>query len=52
MVKVIAEIGINHSGSMEECKKMMMLSRFKKEILMCVCQNIKNLLCEKHLGVK
>jgi N-acetylneuraminate synthase len=27
MVKVIAEIGINHSGSIEECKKMMMLSK-------------------------
>ena len=27
MVKVIAEIGINHNGSMEECKKMMMLSK-------------------------
>tara|TARA_Y100000389_G_scaffold190603_1_gene215630 strand:+ start:3177 stop:3998 length:822 start_codon:yes stop_codon:yes gene_type:complete len=27
MVKVIAEIGINHSGSMDECKKMMMLSK-------------------------
>ena len=27
MVKIIAEIGINHSGSMEECKKMMMLSK-------------------------
>ena len=27
MAKVIAEIGINHSGSMEECKKMIMLSK-------------------------
>ena len=27
MVKVIAEIGINHNGSIEECKKMMMLSK-------------------------
>ena len=27
MVKVIAEIGINHSGSIDECKKMMMLSK-------------------------
>jgi N-acetylneuraminate synthase len=27
MVKVIAEIGINHNGSMEECKKMIMLSK-------------------------
>ena len=27
MVKVIAEIGINHNGSLEECKKMMMLSK-------------------------
>ena len=27
MVKVIAEIGINHSGSMDECKKMIMLSK-------------------------
>ena len=25
MVKVIAEIGINHNGSMEECKKIIML---------------------------
>jgi len=27
MVKVIAEIGINHNGSIEECKKMIMLSK-------------------------
>ena len=27
MVKFIAEIGINHNGSIEECKKMMMLSK-------------------------
>lgn len=27
MIKIIAEIGINHNGSMEECKKMMMLAK-------------------------
>jgi len=27
MVKVIAEIGINHNGSLEECKKMIMLAK-------------------------
>jgi N-acetylneuraminate synthase len=27
MVKIIAEIGINHNGSMEECKRMIMLSK-------------------------
>ena len=27
MVKIIAEIGMNHNGSIEECKKMMMLSK-------------------------
>ena len=27
MVKIIAEIGINHNGSMELCKKMMMLAK-------------------------
>jgi N-acetylneuraminate synthase len=27
MIKIIAEIGINHNGSVEECKKMMMLSK-------------------------
>ena len=27
MVKIIAEIGINHNGSMDECKKMIMLSK-------------------------
>ena len=27
MVKIIAEIGINHNGSMEDCKKMIMLSK-------------------------
>lgn len=27
MVKVIAEIGINHNGSIEKCKKMIMLSK-------------------------
>lgn len=27
MVKIIAEIGINHNGSMEKCKKMIMLAK-------------------------
>ena len=27
MVKIIAEIGINHNGSIEECKKLIMLSK-------------------------
>ena len=27
MVKIIAEIGINHNGSMEECKKLIMLAK-------------------------
>ena len=27
MVKIIAEIGINHNGSMEECKRMIMLAK-------------------------
>ena len=27
MVKIIAEIGINHNGSMELCKQMMMLAK-------------------------
>ena len=27
MVKIIAEIGINHNGSLENCKKMIMLSK-------------------------
>ncbi len=27
MVKIIAEIGINHNGSIDECKKMIMLSK-------------------------
>ena len=27
MVKIISEIGINHNGSIEECKKMIMLSK-------------------------
>lgn len=27
MVKIIAEIGINHNGSLEECKKLIMLSK-------------------------
>ena len=27
MVKIIAEIGINHNGSIEDCKKMIMLSK-------------------------
>jgi len=27
MVKIIAEIGINHNGSLEDCKKMIMLSK-------------------------
>ena len=27
MVKVIAEIGINHNGTIDDCKKMMMLSK-------------------------
>ena len=28
MVKIIAEIGINHNGSVEICKKMMLLAKF------------------------
>ena len=28
MVKVIAEIGINHNGCLETCKKMMLLAKF------------------------
>ena len=27
MVKIIAEIGINHNGSIEECKQLMMLAK-------------------------
>ena len=27
MVNIIAEIGINHNGSIEECKKLIMLSK-------------------------
>ena len=27
-VKIIAEIGINHNGSVEICKKMMLLAKF------------------------
>jgi len=28
MVKIIAEIGINHNGDIELCKKMMLLAKF------------------------
>ena len=27
MTKIIAEIGINHNGSIEECKKMILLAK-------------------------
>ena len=44
MVKVIAEIGINHNGSIKLCKEMMMLAKLPDAIMpkykkksRCVC---------------
>ena len=59
MVKVIAEIGINHNGSIKLCKEMMMLAKvagaimpkYKKEIQMCVFLKVKNLNLNQHHGV-
>ena len=51
MVKIIAEIGINHNGSVEICKKMMLLSKFagvdyvkiqKRTPQLCVPEDQKN----------
>jgi len=51
MVKIIAEIGINHNGSIETCKKMMLLSKFagvdyvkiqKRTPQLCVPEDQKN----------
>ena len=51
MVKIIAEIGINHNGSLEICKKMMLLSKFagvdyvkiqKRTPELCVPEDQKN----------
>jgi N-acetylneuraminate synthase len=51
MVKIIAEIGINHNGSVEICKKMMLLAKFagvdyikiqKRTPELCVPEDQKN----------
>ena len=51
MVKIIAEIGINHNGSIEICKKMMLLARYsgvdyvkiqKRTPELCVPEDQKN----------
>ncbi len=52
MVKIIAEIGINHNGSIEDCKKMIMLSKIagcdyvkiqKRNPDVCVPEHQKNI---------
>ena len=56
MVRFISEIGINHNGSVDLCKKMIMLSKvagadyvkIQKEIQMFVFQNIKKINQKKH----
>jgi N-acetylneuraminate synthase len=51
MVKIIAEIGINHNGDIETCKKMMLLAKFagvdyikiqKRTPHLCVPESEKN----------
>jgi len=51
MVKIIGEIGINHNGSIEKCKKMMLLAKYsgvdyvkiqKRTPELCVPENQKN----------
>jgi N-acetylneuraminate synthase len=53
MVKIIAEIGINHNGSIEECKKLIMLSKIagcdyvkiqKRNPDVCVPENQKSVM--------
>jgi len=59
MVKIIAEIGINHNGSIEECKKMIMLAKVagadyvkiqKRNPELCVPEHQKNLVRETPWG--
>ena len=55
MVKIIAEIGINHNGSIEECKKMIMLAKVfmfdyakiqKRNPDVCVPEHQKSVMCQ------
>ena len=59
MVKIIAEIGINHNGSIEECKKMIMLAKVagadyvkiqKRNPDICVPEHQKNVVRETPWG--
>ena len=59
MVKIIAEIGINHNGSIEECKKMIMLAKVagadyvkiqKRNPDICVPEHQKNIIRETPWG--
>ena len=60
MVKIIAEIGINHNGSMEICKKMMLLAKTagvdyvkiqKREPDVCVPEDQKNKMKDTPWGI-
>ena len=59
MVKIIAEIGINHNGSLETCKKMMLLAKYagcdyvkiqKRTPSLCVPEDQKNKIKETPWG--
>jgi N-acetylneuraminate synthase len=59
MVKIIAEIGINHNGSLEICKKMMLLAKYsgcdyvkiqKRTPSLCVPEDQKNKIKETPWG--
>ena len=60
MVKVIGEIGINHNGCMDTCKKLILIAKasgmdyvkIQNEILMYVFQIIKKINKKILLGVK
>lgn len=59
MVKIIAEVGINHNGSLETCKKMMLLAKYagcdyvkiqKRTPSLCVPEDQKNKIKETPWG--
>ena len=60
MVKIVAEIGINHNGDIEVCKKMMLLSKYagvdyvkiqKRTPDLCVPEEQKNIMKETPWGI-
>ena len=60
MINIIAEIGINHNGDIEICKKLMMLAKvagcdfakLQKELLIYAFLKVRNLYPKRLHGVK